>query len=131
MLHAVPNELLTGFQIGFAPDSQAAPQLGWELYNPLETMVSVGYMSGILPAEFAGAEGGSGVIVSALKKAEDGKGWIARAYASEKPGVWPKLLADRKFSVREVNMVESEQTPPSTKEGIQPFEIRTVRLVEK
>jgi len=131
MLHAVPNELLTGFQIGFAPDTQAAPQLGWELYNPLETMVSVGYMSGILPAEFAGAEGGSGVIVSALKKAEDGKGWIARAYASEKPGVWPKLLADRKFSVREVNMVESEQTPPSTKEGIQPFEIRTVRLVEK
>ncbi|NWG14121.1 MAG: hypothetical protein HXY20_11365 [Acidobacteria bacterium] len=131
MIHPVPNEFVTRLLIGFSPRPEDAPRLGWELYNPLETMVSVRYQKGSLPAEYAGTEESAGTVLSALKKSEDGKGWIARAYASESEASFPPVLAARARVVGEVDLVEQIDPGRVAGAGLKPFEIRTVLLEEK
>ncbi len=131
LVHPVPNEFVTRCLVGFSPQPEAAARLGWELYNPLETMISVRYANGSLPAEFSGADGTSRAILSAFKKSEDGRGWIARAYAPEPGSGFPALLPSQAMAIEEVNLIEQTDSSLAPNRDLGPFEIRTVRLEQK
>jgi len=123
-----PNEFLTRFLLSFSAQPEASPRLGWELYNPLETMVSVGYLSGSLPAEFTGVANVGSSILTTLKKAESGKGWIARAYASQQETAWPQIQLAREGSIQPVSLTEADEPKQIWRDTLHAFEIRTVRL---
>jgi hypothetical protein len=125
---ATPNEFATHFLLDFKVQPEAGPRLGWEFYNPLETMVSVGYLSPLLPPEFSGVNNSDGSILTTLKKAESGTGWIARAYASEREAPWPQIQMASEGSVRQVGLTEVDEHQQRWRDALRPFEIRTVRL---
>jgi hypothetical protein len=128
--HPVPNEFVTRFSLGFSPQPEAAARTSWELYSPLETMVSVGYQSGTLPNHFAVTESADRLFLTTMKKAEDQKGWILRGYAGETGANWPALLLKQKAVLRRANLMEVVE-PASSAEPVtrlRPFEIRTLRI---
>jgi alpha-mannosidase len=122
-----PHALTTRMLVSFATQAHAAPRLGWEFLNPLEIMISVGYLSGTLAPTYAGVENGSGVILTTFKKAEDGQGWIARAYAAEAAAAWPRLFTEREWRVRPADLAE-KRVDGEASAPLRPFEIRTVRM---
>jgi hypothetical protein len=66
--------------------------------------------------------------VTAFKKAEDGKGFVARGYALE-AARWPALFAAEAWAARTVGLTEDKAEEPGPK--MRPFEIRTVRIQER
>jgi len=128
--HPVPDEFTTRMLVSFGPQNDSPAKLGWEFYNPLKTMISVDYLSGTLPAVFSGAEGGNGIILTAFKRAEDGRGWIARGYATEEGGTWPTLLPQREWTLHRVNLMEAPSQHSKEESHLHPFHIRSVRMVE-
>jgi len=80
---------------------------------------------------------GEGVVFEALKRAEDGRGWILRLYESHggRGPVTVRYPLPLK-SVTECNLVEEDERRLRLKQGqftfaIKPYEIRTFRLVAK
>jgi alpha-mannosidase len=90
-------------------------------------MVSYANLAGKVPAEFSGAGHAAGFALSTLKKAEDGKGYIARGYAFGRGASWPRLLEPERWQAQLVNLKEDPLAGSANAE-LKPFEIRTVRL---
>ncbi len=129
--HPVPDEFTTRILVRFEPQNNSPAELGWELYNPLKTMVSVDHLSGTLPSVFSGADRGNGIILTALKKAENGRGWIARGYATDEGGTWFTLLPQKEWVIQKVNLMESPLPNEKVETHLRPFEIQTIRLVKR
>ena len=77
---------------------------------------------------------GEGVVFEALKRAEDGRGWILRLYESHggRGPVTVRYHLPLK-SVTECNLVEEDERRLRVKQGqftfaIKPYEIKTLRL---
>ncbi len=126
--HPVPNEFATRALVRIGPVTESSAILGWEFYNPLATMISVDKPSGDLPAVFTGCKDGDGVILTTLKKAEDGKGWIARGYALEQGGEFPNVLPEKKWDLQPVNLVEVDQSGSKGDSHMRAFQIRSLRM---
>ncbi|HSJ55895.1 MAG TPA: glycoside hydrolase family 38 C-terminal domain-containing protein, partial [Anaerolineae bacterium] len=109
---------------------------GYALNNPLRAVVVAGAQASDLPAAYSHARVDAGhVIVETIKQAEDGDGWIVRAYESRQyrnPAV--RLTMGR--AVRravECNLVEEGDAAvdwrgDSLTFPIAPFEIKTFRV---
>ena len=113
----------------------ATVQRGWEFNDGLQAM-QVNEHEGSLPAEhsFAGVDGNH-VVLTALKKADDGHGLIARFYEWAGEGGDVTLrVPDGVKSAEVVNLMEQPASQPLTVNGNQvrvpvtPYMIQTVRL---
>lgn len=68
------------------------------------------------------------MILTTLKKAEDGKGWIARGYALEQGGEFPNVLPEKKWDLQPVNLVEVDQSGSKGDSHMRAFQIRSLRM---
>ena len=88
-------------------DNLSSYQQAWNFESPLRA-VGTGIHAGILPSSgsFVSADNPS-YIVSAVKEAENGKGWIVRGYNLDDEDITVKITPWRKFSqANKVNMAE-------------------------
>ena len=120
---------------GYAGDfrSALAHRDGWGLNQPLSARSVYDTASGrSLPdrLSFVALEG-PGLVTTAFKPAEDGEGFVLRAYETLGQACEARLTACRKVrSVREADMLErpiGDLDPDAVR--FDPFEIKTLRLV--
>lgn len=97
--------------------------------------IAVGKNNGALPSYRSFVElGGKTVVLDALKKAQDGNGFILRVYEPEQGRGTVTVKMSLPFTkVTECNLMEEDEAPVKTENGsfsfdIKPFEVRTFRL---
>lgn len=126
--HPIPGEFVTHLQVEFSKQMGNGPRVGWQFYNPLEPTITVAPLSGTLPATFGGADNNDGAIVTALKRADDGRGLVMRASALDRPAVVPQVLAESGWKPQATGLIEQNGTAAAG--TLKPWEIRTVRLAK-
>lgn len=112
-----------------------AYRLGWQLNNPVITYsVNDTVSEKTLPETLSFVEPLSdNTVVTVLKKAEKGEGFILRAFEAEgKPGNVSVKFFRSLSGIQEVNLMEQENKNPGlSKDSIQPNEIKTYKVVLK
>ena len=124
--HPTPGEFKTRLSVSFSGQPASGPRASWELYNPLKVMTSVANLSSDLPAVFRGATSSPELALTTLKRAEDGEGFIARAYSMGARTRWPGILPQEEWRAEPATLTEEAADPAPA--FLEPFEIRTVRL---
>lgn len=104
-------------------------------FNKELCAVEVGKNGGKLPVSYSFAEtSGKYVVLDALKKAQDGNGYILRVYEPEQSRGTVKITLNLPFSkVSECNLMEVDERDIETDGNsfsfeIKPFEVRTFRI---
>lgn len=113
----------------------SAARIGFEVNEP-STAFPVTAHDGALPpaGSFFGVEGDTNIVVSTLKPASDGNGWIARLYETEgRVGAATLRFAQShqdhtSLVVRETNLLEVDEGPGALAVTLQPWQIKTLRL---
>ena len=108
-----------------------------ELNVPMRVLPRRGRDGRLPPSHSFLTVDGEGVVFEALKRAEDGRGWILRVYESH-GGRGPITVrcSDPLKSVIECNLVEEDERKIRTRRGgftftIKPYEIKTFRIITK